>query len=201
VDEAEWLACQNPEQMLEFLHGRAGGRKLRLFACSCARPTWRRLGEAACREVTAAAERIADGLAWAGDATLVRARVLERAPRSSLIRVLFPQYRAALAPLAADPATAAREALLGKPERPADTLRCLFGNPFCPVTVDPTWRAADVLRLADAIYAERAFDRLPVLADLLEEAGATDATLLAHLRGPGPHALGCHALDAVLGKE
>ena len=38
-------------------------------------------------------------------------------------------------------------------------------------------------------------------ADLLEEAGATDAALLAHLRGPGPHALGCHALDAVLGKE
>jgi hypothetical protein len=62
-------------------------------------------------------------------------------------------------------------------------------------------RTAGVFRLAESIYAERAFDRLPVLADLLEEAGATDAAVLAHLRGPGPHALGCHALDAVLGKE
>jgi hypothetical protein len=58
----------------------------------------------------------------------------------------------------------------------------------------------DVLRLAESVSAERAFDRLPVLADLLEEAGATAAGLLAHLRGPGPHTLGCHALDAVLGK-
>jgi hypothetical protein len=39
------------------------------------------------------------------------------------------------------------------------------------------------------------------LADLLEEAGLTDAELLGHLRGPGPHALGCWALDAVAGKS
>jgi hypothetical protein len=80
-------------------------------------------------------------------------------------------------------------------------LRCLFGNPFRPVAFDRAWRTADGLRMAESIYAARAFDRLPVLADLLEEAGATDAALLAHLRGPGPHALGCHALDAALGKE
>jgi hypothetical protein len=47
----------------------------------------------------------------------------------------------------------------------------------------------------------RRFEDLPVLADLLEEAGCTDAALLGHLRGPGPHILGCHALDAVLGKS
>jgi hypothetical protein len=46
----------------------------------------------------------------------------------------------------------------------------------------------------------RRFEDLPVLADLLEEAGCTDAALLGHLRGPGPHVLGCHALDAVLGR-
>jgi hypothetical protein len=80
-------------------------------------------------------------------------------------------------------------------------MRCLFGNPFRRAPFDPAWRTADVQRLAGAIYAGRAFDRLPVLADLLEEAGATDARLLGHLSGPGLHALGCHALDAVLGKE
>jgi hypothetical protein len=82
----------------------------------------------------------------------------------------------------------------------ADRVRCLFANPFRSAPFSPSWRTAEVLRLAGAIYAERAFDRLPILADLLEEAGTTDAALLAHLRGPGPHTLGCHALDAALGK-
>jgi hypothetical protein len=84
--------------------------------------------------------------------------------------------------------------------RQADLARCLFGNPFRPTPADPARRTPGVVRLAEAVYAERAFDRLPLLADLLEEAGATDVALLGHLRGPGPHALGCHALDAVLAK-
>jgi hypothetical protein len=83
-------------------------------------------------------------------------------------------------------------------------LRCLFGNPFRP----PPAIGRAVLaghggaarRLAESIHAARRFEDLPVLADLLEEAGFTDAALLGHLRGPGPHCLGCHALDAVLGK-
>ena len=37
-------------------------------------------------------------------------------------------------------------------------------------------------------------------ADALEEAGVTDAGLLGHLRGPGPHVRGCHVLDLVLGR-
>ena len=31
MDEATWLACADPQRMLEFLRGRAGERKLRLF--------------------------------------------------------------------------------------------------------------------------------------------------------------------------
>jgi hypothetical protein len=42
--------------------------------------------------------------------------------------------------------------------------------------------------------------RLAILADMVEEAGATDLHLLGHLRSPGPHVRGRHALDAVLGK-
>jgi hypothetical protein len=55
--------------------------------------------------------------------------------------------------------------------------------------------------LAQAIYEDRAFDRLPVLADALEDAGCTNSDLLGHLRGPGPHARGCWVLDLLLGKE
>jgi hypothetical protein len=70
--------------------------------------------------------------------------------------------------------------------------------------IDPTWlRWADgaVLGLAQAVYEEQAFERLPILADALEEAGCDDAGLLAHLRSPGVHARGCWAVDALLGKE
>jgi hypothetical protein len=37
------------------------------------------------------------------------------------------------------------------------------------------------------------------LANLWEDAGCTDAELLAHLRGPGPHVRGCHGIDALQG--
>ena len=50
-------------------------------------------------------------------------------------------------------------------------------------------------RLAEGIYQERAFDHLPILADALEEAGCTDATLLGHLHRPGAHVRGCWVLD------
>ncbi|MFO0842693.1 MAG: hypothetical protein U0797_09910 [Gemmataceae bacterium] len=55
-------------------------------------------------------------------------------------------------------------------------------------------------QLAVAVHEERAFDRLPILADALEEAGCDEPEFLGHLRGPGPHVRGCWALDLLLGK-
>jgi hypothetical protein len=87
----------------------------------------------------------------------------------------------------------------------ARLVRCLFGNPFRrPVALDPAWVAGNggtVPRLAGGAYTDRAFKRLPILADALEDAGCADADLLGHLRGPGPHVRGCWALDALLAKE
>jgi hypothetical protein len=59
-----------------------------------------------------------------------------------------------------------------------------------------------VVKLAAGAYEERAFSqgRLGVPAGAAEEAGPDDADLLAHLRSPGPHARGCHAVDLLLGK-
>jgi hypothetical protein len=79
----------------------------------------------------------------------------------------------------------------------------VFGNLFRPVTLDPgwlAWKGCTIPKLAQAIYNERAFDRLPVLADALEEAGCADPDILAHCRGPGPHVRGCWVVDAILGK-
>ncbi len=55
----------------------------------------------------------------------------------------------------------------------------------------PAWRTSDVLGLAHAIATGRAFDRLPVLADALEEAGCDDADVLDHCRADHPHGHDC----------
>jgi hypothetical protein len=54
--------------------------------------------------------------------------------------------------------------------------------------------------VALAILNEQAFDRLPVLADALEDFGFNDAGILAHLRRKSGHLRGCWALDLVLGR-
>jgi hypothetical protein len=87
--------------------------------------------------------------------------------------------------------------------RVSGLVREVVGNPFRTPPPGPgPYQAGGVIgQLARAVYEEGAFERLPVLADALEEVGCTDAQLLGHLRGPGPHARGCWALDFLLGKE
>jgi hypothetical protein len=85
----------------------------------------------------------------------------------------------------------------------ASLVRCVFGNPFRPAAIDPAllgWDGGTVVKIARGIYDERAFDRLPVLGDALEDAGCADADVLAHCRQPGPHAIGCWVIDSLLGR-
>jgi hypothetical protein len=71
--------------------------------------------------------------------------------------------------------------------------------PLPEVPFEPSWRTEAVVGLSQGIYDDRAFGRLPVLADALEDAGCADADILAHCRDDGPHARGCWVVDAVLG--
>jgi hypothetical protein len=82
----------------------------------------------------------------------------------------------------------------------ADTLRDVFGNPFRPVSFDTSWTTPTVTALANAIYTDRAFHRLPLLAGGLEEAGCDNPYVIAHCRSPGPHVRGCWVVDLLLGK-
>jgi hypothetical protein len=80
-------------------------------------------------------------------------------------------------------------------------IRCIFGNPFRPIAFDPRWQTMDVLGIAQGVYEDRAFDRLPLLADALMDAGCADEQVLGHCRSEGPHARGCHVVDLVLDKD
>jgi hypothetical protein len=77
----------------------------------------------------------------------------------------------------------------------------VFGPlPFRPATADPSWLTSTVVSLAEGIYAERAFDRLPILADALQDAGCDNHDILDHCWGDGPHVRGCWVVDLLVGK-
>ncbi len=80
--------------------------------------------------------------------------------------------------------------------------RDIFPNPFRPLPcISPdllAWGNGEVTRFARSIYEESAFDRLPILADALEDAEAP-GELVVHLRSPGPHVRGCWPVDLCLG--
>jgi hypothetical protein len=82
----------------------------------------------------------------------------------------------------------------------AELLRDIVGNPYRPAPFDPAWRDAAVLACAEAIYRDRAWERLPELAQALEQAGCRTAEILDHCRGTTTHARGCWVVDVVLGK-
>jgi hypothetical protein len=81
----------------------------------------------------------------------------------------------------------------------AHLLRCVTGDPFAYEVLDPKWQTDTVQSLAAGIYTDRAFDRLPILADALEDAGCEDEHVLAHCRSGGPHTRGCWVVEAIRG--
>jgi hypothetical protein len=206
MTEGEWLACTDPVPMLEALRGRASERKLRLFACGCFRRVWRLLADSRDRRVIRLAELNAD--------TVIGGTKLARACQVAGWRWFganHPAYRnvtwLASAPEVAADASRAARALAGDEAEPAAQtalLRCLFGNPHGPTAAIAAdcllWSGCLVYRLAEGIYHDHAFDRMPVLGDCLEDAGCTDPAVLAHCRAPVHHARGCHVVDRILGK-
>jgi hypothetical protein len=221
MTEAEWLICTDPQKMLWFLRDKASERKMQMFAAACCRRIWHLLTDERSRQVVEVAERYAD--AQATEEELETASVAAWAvchEESNELPDYIPDsaslaaYNVAIpfgwwggAPAFVAPHEIAREVSANSgTEGGAQCvlLREIFGHPFHSVPIDPlllTWNNGIVLKLAQAIYDERAFNRLPILADSLEEAGCTDADILAHCRQPGEHARGCWVLDLLLGKS
>jgi hypothetical protein len=81
---------------------------------------------------------------------------------------------------------------------PAPHLTCTAARPPDATPFDPRWRSETVVLLARGIVADSATDRLPVLADALEEAGCDDPATLRHCRECERHLTHCWVLTDVL---
>ena len=82
-------------------------------------------------------------------------------------------------------------------------LRDTFGPlPFRPVSIEQAVLGRDdrtVAKLAQVIYDDLDFGRLPILGDALEDAGCDSEEVLRHCRGPETHSRGCWCVDLILG--
>jgi hypothetical protein len=216
MTEREWLECDDPEALLELMWRgvRPSNRKLRLFACACYRRIWPLLTEERHRAAVETAERYADGLASRKELDRARLDSQDAPIRAAATGHFLRQVELAAAETAALAATQTRPGSALTPDMApewlayqaaestfqAELLRDIVGNPFRPVAFEPIPLTSQAVALAQAIYEERRFAELPMLADALEEAGCTQASLLAHLRSGSEHVRGCWALDSVMGK-
>jgi hypothetical protein len=192
MTEAEWLECSDPRPMAEFLkdHPRASPRVRRLFMVAF----W--LDELPFIRTQPAQEEFLERVAmlekWADTGKAPRGRYtnvfLDRDVVEAWTRTLQVAFQSG------SPWETA-------PVRQATHLREVFGNPFRPVEADPSWLTSDVLALARGIYEEKAFDRMPILADALQDAGCANEDVLTHCRDTTVrHVRGCWVVDLVLGK-
>lgn len=219
LSEEEWEACAHPYTMLATVRRTlfCSERKLRLFLVACCRLGWYFLPEPTDRMAVEVAERFADGLATPEELQAARDHVTRAVSRSALApsRGLWRTvessshhaYFETMSRFGAQGADSNQASLAVAKEYQlqAALVRELFGPlPFRRVAIDPAWLAwndGEVVSLAEAIYSERAFERMPILADALEDAGCTNTEVIDHLRSRGSHVRGCWVLDLILGKE
>jgi hypothetical protein len=198
----------------------ASNRKLRLLSCACCRYIWELLADSRSRRLVEAAEQFAEGLTStvelaAADLEAIQVTEFFEFWEQSAIHAAVATFglgidmkpfnarlaleRSLCATLTAiewDPRDYKVEAKIQ-----CTLIHDIFGNPFRPVAFDPRWRTADSVGVARGIYEDRAFERMPILADALMDAGCADEQVLGHCRGAGPHVRGCWVVDLVLGKE
>jgi hypothetical protein len=203
MTEQQWLTWTDPQPMLHFYLRPCGAsdRKLRLFACVCI-ANYLRLKEWVLTDAdamwTALAinERYADGMVQRDEwLRATRQFAVTRQVSFSPWETEDAWQEAAHAIEATSGAAAWNQTKYYDfqqsnelRKRLAKFLRCVAGNPFRPVIIDPAWLAwhdGTVTKIAKAIYDERRFTDLPILADALEEAGCRDADILGHCRSEG----------------
>jgi hypothetical protein len=206
MTEAEWLAATDPMQALNAADPKVNYRKRRLLTSALCRSVWDQMPDD-CRAAVDQSDLFADGLLSRSALDAATSVLWDRLRPGPTLPPDWNAYLAAAytasAPSAPDHVFEAVRKLEPGQVATGSTMRligCLFGNPFRPVAVEPDWLTSTVVALARGIYEERAFDRLPILADALQDAGCEHPDILTHCRGDGPHVRGCWIVDLLLGK-
>jgi hypothetical protein len=200
MTEEEWLKNSNLRSMVEFIGENASDRKLRLFVVACCRRKWNRFSDHD-RATIELAERYADGKASVAKLATARDAAGFRSPFDGFdgLDGLMVRDAVATAAFSAAQLCSCGSSSLEDCVR-AILLRCIVGNPFRPVSLG-LWITPAAATVAQDTYDRRDFAALPVLADLLEEAGCPEQSVLDHCRNRGLHARGCWVVDLVLGKS
>jgi hypothetical protein len=225
MTEEKWKTATGIVGMLAVPQVASNLRKMRLFGVACCRQVLGWSADAPVQDTLAIAEQYADGELTDGGVrrrsravttayyTLMRTKGAQNSKRGRAELLSLTASMSTLEPEARNAAKSTVDRILGGRavlgdlsvqnlrKLFPDLLRCIFGNPFHPVTLDPSWLTSTALALARGIYVERAFDRMPILADGLQDAGCNNEAILDHCRGPGPHTRGCWVCDLGLGKE
>jgi len=218
--EDEWLTSTNLDEMHFFLQPRVSWRKPLLFALAGCNRIRDRIRDSKLRQFLDIVERFAEGkttrheidanakeLTDDSDPTFAAITGLAELDAHPMAPANYVTKYVPLAMCKQDisvRSTESRETIDREKSALLLIARDIFGNPFRPLRVDPkwlTWNDDTVARLARGIYEEQEFDRLPLLANALEDAGCQDAEILDHCRRPGNHVRGCWVLDLLLDKE
>jgi hypothetical protein len=197
MTERQWLGNSNLLDMAQFVSDHASQRKGELFIVACCRRHPMGFSNKLNRKAIVAVESHADGLLNDQDLHAQRKTMRGKLGHKIMTGCACKPYPVMCAIIVME---LAHENV---PEQIAqcNLYRDIFGNPFSPVALDPRWLTSSVVDLATAIYDERAFDRIPILADALMDAGCDNNDIIAHCRGDGPHVRGCWVVDLILGKE
>lgn len=207
MTEEEWLASGNPLQLLDYIGATLEARKSHLLTAACFHRHWERL-PVACRDWARLAESAAEGKATRQDLDdafdAIEEALNELGPPGEFVALLDMAYGMWQSEWPYLDEGDQDAAWCAERKAQACLVRDVFPNPFRPVSIDPTWQlwnGGSVRKMAQAIYEDRAFDGLPVLADALEEAGCDSLDVLSHCREPGPHVRGCWVVDLLLDQE
>ncbi len=193
MTESQWLSSDDPQAMLRYLTREQyeetvsstatrsvriiSDRKLRLFAIACCYGVSDELGKDAETIVKwngrLASDAINWGMSWAGDQ-----KKPTEAERAALLRsIVGNPFRPATLPervveafVDVDPGTPV----------PGGIKLTGFRQTWCPLLY---WDGGVVPALARQIYDDRAWELMPVLADMLTDASCQDEDVLRHCRG------------------
>lgn len=86
-------------------------------------------------------------------------------------------------------------------EAQAELVREVFGNPYWRQPADRRRLTRTVVELGRLIDRERCYQRLPILADALLDAGCDDERVIGHCHSPTDHVRGCWVVDLLVGRS